>query len=97
MSELIFKEKLGEFYTSPTKLSNNDKEVQYLIEIGGIPLLFIIRKNKDLFYGRIINEDSKVYYYYFTNKDKNFDHTDISIIKKYSNGIFDKIRKQFYV
>lgn len=94
MNELIFKEKVGEFYTSPNQLSNEDKEIQYLIEINNQPLLLIIGRTNFLFHGKIINKYYKPFSFLIIKTDKDFDHTDINIMKKYSDSIFDEMKKQ---
>lgn len=95
MEELIFKNKLGEFYISPTKLSKEDKNVQYLIEIDKKPLLLFMDKHEIGFYrAKLVTSDYKFYNVILIKLKEDFDHTDIKSLKKYSDIILSEIKEQ---
>lgn len=94
MGELVFKKKLGEFYTSPKKLSKENKEVQYLIEINKTPLLLLIGKSKFFYHIKIINHNPEINEYLMIKIREDFDHTDIKSMKKYSDLIFNELKEQ---
>lgn len=94
MESLIFKKKLGEFYISPTKLSKEDKNVQYLIEINKTPFLFFISKHAFFFRVKLIDSDFNARDFILIKLDEWFDHTNIKSIKEYSNTIFDEMKEQ---